>query len=374
MSHVPKVVVRSRSIPRRKKERKEIRKKRFPTRVIGVVFAVILLVGFSRRFGADPFPVRFFYRGSCVESEGVGFNNPLFDADGESYRTIFSSTGRKGETRPERETDRRRPVTADDWNRLRTVRIAFWNLYPADYAKVTDPEIGGRIAEIIADFDLVALAGFRAGNPGVADGLLFRVNRLGKRFDYLVPPLSGDGEFNAFFFNRDRIAVDRSGLTRLTDSAGRLPAPALAAPFCAAGMNPTERFTFVVSVLRIDPKRSGPEPNLLADLFREVRDRSGRGGIPEDDLLFLGSFEVPIDRLGTITEIPNLVSVASGIPTDLHGRSVDHFIFDQRSTTEYVERFGIVNLSSRFNIPPEEASRIADHYPIWADFTAKENF
>lgn len=259
---------------------------------------------------------------------------------------------------------------------LRTVRLGAWNLYPLDYGKITDREIGPRIAEVIASFDLIAISGFRAKNKGAAEGLLFRVNQVGKgRFDFVVSPSSRpNSEFQAFFFNRDRIRVDRESLFEMADPFGRLAAAPLAASFCAAGVDPARRFTFTLVSVRARSDSTPPDPEIFADVYKGVRTRVGRGGVTEDDIILLGSFEASLGRLGTITAIPNLVAAAADIPTDFRGRSVDHLIFDERSTTEYVEKFGIVNLADRFNLPAEEAGRIADHFPIWADFSVLENF
>ena len=333
----------------------------------GVVAAVWIFQGLDEKKGDVIFSA-----GTVNRERGKGENNlPGVPAE----RTIFFSADDSGGDSLKKDFFDSAESQAGTES-LRTIRIAAWNLDPLDYGKVTDRVIGGRIAETAASFDLVAISGFRAPNRGVVDGLLYRMNRLGTgRFDSAVPQTPHPhAEFQAFIFNRDRIRIDRDRLYEIMDPRGRLRTPPLVGSFCAVGPAPTQRFTWTLISVRINPETSPPNPEILADIYRTVRQHSGRGGISEDDLILLGSFEAPIEKLGSITTVPDLVSAAADLPTDSAGRSVDHLIFNGRATTEYVEKFGIVNLAERFGISAGEANKIAGHSPIWADFSVMENF
>ena len=59
----------------------------------------------------------------------------------------------------------------------------------------------------------------------------------------------------------------------------------------------------------------------------------------------------------------------SGVTTNTHRtKTYDNLIFDRRATTEYLGRWGVLDLQSSFGLPLDRALEVSDHNPVWAAF------
>ncbi|NMC21084.1 MAG: deoxyribonuclease, partial [Thermogutta sp.] len=45
---------------------------------------------------------------------------------------------------------------------------------------------------------------------------------------------------------------------------------------------------------------------------------------------------------------------------------------DRRATTEYTGKHGVMDLVRQFNISAGQAAQVADHLPVWAEFSTRE--
>lgn len=353
---------------RKKQERKHPKKKKskksgtvslWPP---ALILAGLLFFFFSRRFDFERFPPRL----SDSNPETALVKNP--QTEDPEPRTLFTAVSRSAPDPASVPQESAIPET------LRTIRVAVWNLYPLTFSKITDRDTGGRIAEMIAGYDLTAVLGFRAKNRSLADALLYRINQPGRNFACIVSGRSSpDGEFQAFYYNRNRIVADESRLYDLTDPAHRLPSAGFAGAFAAKNVPPEKRFTFLLCGVRLAPETSESNRDVLADIYRTLSARGEEEGNPEDDILLGGSFEAPIHQLGALTRIPNLAAVSDSLTTTADGRTVDHLIFNERAVTEYVERFGAGDPAERLGITRAEADRIGGHFPVYADFSVLES-
>lgn len=255
-------------------------------------------------------------------------------------------------------------------NPLSTIRIATWDLSPLDNEKVYDQTRIEKIVELLLPYDLIALQGIAVRNDAILIDLMKRLQLRGKNMTYAVSQGVGTvPEYLAFVFDQDRIKIDRSQLVDLVDPQGRLTIKPLAAMFRTTEPDGEKAFTFQLINVKLDPKRAGMERELLADIFRQFRD-DPKG---EDDIIMLGDFQLPLHEIGPLTELPDMVAVAQDRPTTVDGRwSLDQIFFNKRGTIEYVGRSGIVDFPTQFQLPPEEAGLIANHLPVWAEFSVFE--
>lgn len=276
------------------------------------------------------------------------------------------------ETRPSLPTEPSEANGGDD--AAQTVRLAVWNLENLDFAKISDSKTGERLAALIAENDFIALLGLRSGNRFLPEALGRLLNRPngGEIFSFLAQPPDTEGRQSAFFFKTNRVAADAETLAFFSDPTGRLAPNAMAAAFAARGPENEERFTWTAVCVRAETQDER-QLDVLADLYEAVRDRAGRAGHAEDDILLFGSFSVSLDRLGAIRQIPNLAALFDSVPTTTGGEAADHLIFDRTATTEYVEQFGVVDPRARFKLTPEEARAFGEHFLVWAEFTIREN-
>ena len=71
--------------------------------------------------------------------------------------------------------------------------------------------------------------------------------------------------------------------------------------------------------------------------------------------------------------MPNITYVVSGVPTNTRGdKTYDNILFDRNATTEYLGQAGVLDVVREFNLTQEQALKVSDHLPIWAEFSVYE--
>ena len=135
------------------------------------------------------------------------------------------------------------------------------------------------------------------------------------------------------------------------------------------GPPPEQAFTFSLVNIHTDPDETGRELDALADVFRAVRD-DGRG---EDDVILLGDLNVDDHHLGRLGELPHVHWAISGVATNTRGDKLyDNILFSEMATSEYTGRWGVFDLIREFNLTIDEALKVSDHMPVWAEFNLYE--
>ncbi|MBQ2790482.1 MAG: hypothetical protein IJE97_12675 [Thermoguttaceae bacterium] len=258
-------------------------------------------------------------------------------------------------------------ATLDD---LRVIRIAAWNLEPFDFSKVNNSTIGERIAQILQEFDVVALQGVRSKNRAVLEALVYLTSRQGGNYDYVVSTPTPRDSIAAFFFNTQTIVVDRESVSDVFDARGRLRAPALVANFRPNNVAPESCFTFQIINIRLFGDSTDGEA--LVDLLATLKKRAGGFGLAEDDLIVAGDFGVAIQKIKGVDKIVDVATLHRDQITDTQGGASVNFLFNSLATSEYAERFGVVNLAEYFGISDAEAEKIARGRPVWGDFSVYE--
>ncbi len=254
----------------------------------------------------------------------------------------------------------------------KTIRIAAANLGPLDQQKLNDREVSARLADIIRHFDVIAVQGIWGHNQGIVLDLLEQVNQGGRNFDFAIPTRVGREpveKYSAFFFDRAIVEIDRGTVFEVGDPGQVFLDKPLVAAFRVRGPKLEEAFTFTLINVEVDPTQAELELNLLADVFRAVRN-DGRG---EDDVLLVGSFGVGPENLGSLGRVPHMMwSIADRTTTTLGTGAVDNILFESRATVEFVGRSGTMDLMSEFDLSVRQAAQVSDHLPVWAEFSAFE--
>ncbi len=258
--------------------------------------------------------------------------------------------------------------TAGSLDELRVVRIATWNLEPLVFSKVTNVAQGEKIAEIIREFDVVAVQGVRSKNRAVLEGLVYLIARQGGEYDYVASSPSSREPTAAVFFNAQTIVVDRASISEVYDAQGRLRAPALVANFSPRNVEPEKRFTFQIINLQLFGDET--DDAAFVDLLATLKKRAGGFGLSEDDLIVAGDFGVAIQKIKELADTSTYTAPSLACTGDNEVRA--HIFFDSLATIEYVDRCGAVDLAEYFNISEEAAVEIARRGPIWCDFSIYE--
>lgn len=253
----------------------------------------------------------------------------------------------------------------------KTIRIATFN--PAlDRNKLASALVAGQLADLIRDFDVVAVQNIRANNQGAIRELVDRVNSSGRHYDFAVSAEVGTepvDRYSAFVFDKTSVEIDRSTVCLVDDAAGRFRTRPLVGLFRARGPKPSEAFTFMLINVSVEPERAEVELDLLDDVFDAVRKTRPE----EDDVILLGDLETDQRNPRQLAAIPNVIwAVANTVSTTRGTALADNLLFDRRATIEFTGRANVVDVIRRLNLTIDDALKVAEHMPVWAEFSIYE--
>ena len=252
-----------------------------------------------------------------------------------------------------------------------TIRIASFNIQIFGNKKASKAYVMKDLADIINQFDVVAIQEIRSKNESLIPNFVQLVNQSGRRFDYEIGPRLGvttSKEQYAFLYDTQKIEIDRHSVYTVSDPDGLLHREPLVATF-QTRVDPDQAFTFTLVNMHTDPDIAGEEMDVLADVYKAVR-RSSRG---EDDIIILGDFNVDDRHLGRLGQLPEMMPLIAGVWTNTRqNRQYDNLIIHQPSTTEYSGRSGVFDFMRYKNRTQKQALQISDHFPVWAEFSIYE--
>jgi len=255
-----------------------------------------------------------------------------------------------------------------------TIRVATFNIQVFGEAKLADEEAMRSIVGILQNFDLIAIQEVRAVSQDVIPRLVEQLNAGGKhQYYYAVGARLGrtsSKEQYAFLYDLSTIEISNAPPYTINDPDQLLHRPPFVGLFRARGPPPEQAFTFSLATIHTDPDEVNLELDVLDDVFFAVRD-DGRG---EDDVILLGDFNAKSDNLRQLGQIPGLVKVVTGTtPTNtLRTAQYDNIVFQGAATSEFTGRGGVYDFMRDFNLTQQQAERVSDHLPVWAEFSVFE--
>ena len=254
-----------------------------------------------------------------------------------------------------------------------TFRLATFNLGRLDENKLANRRVSDVLVHFVPRFELVAVQGVRGKNQGVLARLVEQINAAsGRTFDFATCPTQQRDaieHYSAFLFDRARIEVDRTTVRFVEDRLGRFRTKPLVGAFRARGPDPAEAFTFTLINVETDPDRTAAELDLLADVYRAVRE-DGRN---EDDIILLGDLQSDDAHLGRLGNLLGVAPLLSGMPTTVRGTQLlDNILLDRRATREFNGRVDVVDMLKEFELTMPGAIEVSEHLPVWAEFSCYE--
>ena len=259
-----------------------------------------------------------------------------------------------------------------------TIRIASFNIQVFGNTKAGKPPVIRTLAEIVRQFDVVAIQEVRSKNDYLIPNFVKRINQPGDRgqpgrhYDHVIGPRLGytsSKEQYAFIFDTDRVEIDPHSVYTVGDPDGLMHREPLVATFRTRGVEPQLAFTFTLVNVHIDPDQVSEEVDAMADVYRAVR-RSSQG---EDDIILLGDFSTDDRNLYRLGKIAGIYPLVVGTWTNTRqDKQFDNLIIHRPSTTEYMGRWGVFDVVRRWNLTEQQALQISDHFPIWAEFSIYE--
>jgi endonuclease/exonuclease/phosphatase family metal-dependent hydrolase len=255
-----------------------------------------------------------------------------------------------------------------------TIRLATFNIQVFGEAKLNDAAAMQTIVAILKNFDLIAIQEIRSLSQDILPQLIAELNADGHRYDYALGPRLGRStskEQYAFVFDTETIEIDRNQLYTVDDPDDLLHREPLVGWFRARGPAPEQAFTFSLVTVHTDPDETDQELDVLDDVFFKVRDDPRRG---EDDVIMVGDFNAKALSMRQLGQLKGLVKVVNGeTPTNtLHNAQYDNILFHEAATTEFTGRGGVFDFLRQYNLPLEQAKRVSDHLPVWAEFSVFE--
>jgi len=255
-----------------------------------------------------------------------------------------------------------------------TIRIATFNIQVFGESKLNDTEAMQAIVAILRNFDVIAIQEVRAITQDILPNLMQLLNADGHQYDYAIGPRLGRSnskEQYAFVFDTQTIEIDRYQLYTVDDPDDLLHREPLVGWFRARGPAPEHAFTFSLATIHTDPDETNQELDVLDDVFFKVRDDTRRS---EDDVIMLGDLNAKSTHLRQLGQIKGLAKVVIGeTPTNtLHNAQYDNILFHETATTEYTGRGGVFDFLRQYNLTLEQAKRVSDHMPVWAEFSVFE--
>ncbi len=253
-----------------------------------------------------------------------------------------------------------------------SVRIASFNIQVFGTSKASKSHVMEILARIVRRFDIVAIQEIRTQDESLLPQFVDLVNKTGRDYDYVIGPRLGrtsSKEQYAFIFDRASVELDRTQVYTIDDPDDMLHREPLVAWFRVRGPSADQAFTFTLVNIHTDPDETDQELDVLADVFRAVRD-DGRN---EDDVILLGDLNVDDRHMGRLGQLPGITWAISGVPTNTRGTAqYDNVVFHQRATREFNGRSGVFDFLREFNLTIQEALEVSDHLPVWAEFSIYE--
>lgn len=247
--------------------------------------------------------------------------------------------------------------------------IASFNIQVFGTSKMAKSDVMSVIVQTIRQFDIVAIQEIRSKDDNILPNLITMLNSNGSRYAYFIGERIGrtvSTEQYAYVYDTNRVEADPNSVGTFGDPADLLHREPMVARFRARTNSPNNAFTFWLVNTHTDPDEVPQEIAALADVFQIMR--SARPD--EDDVILLGDLNASEFQMGKFTQIPGISWVVQGgvMTNTRQNKAYDNIVFHGPSTNEFTGRWGVFNLESAFGLSREDALRVSDHYPVWAEF------
>ena len=254
------------------------------------------------------------------------------------------------------------------------ILIATFNIQVFGESKLQKPDAMAVIVEVIRKFDVIAIQEVRAKADDILPRLIAELNADGSRYDFIIGPRLGRSvskEQYAFVYDANRIELDSASVGTIGDPSDLLHRAPFIARFRPRTTDPDRAFTFWLVDAHTDPDEVPEEVDALAQVFEVMQTARP----DEDDVILLGDLNASEKQLGDIGKIPGIRWVVGGgvMTNTRQNKAYDNIIFCAPATQEFTGKWNVLNFEQEFNLSHEEALRVSDHFPVWAEFDVWES-
>lgn len=253
-----------------------------------------------------------------------------------------------------------------------SILVASFNIQVLGKSKMSKANVVEILAHTIRQFDVVAIQEIRAKDDNIMPQLVGAVNADGSQYNFLIGPRLGRSvstEQYAYVFDTTRIEHDPSAIGTIQDPSDLMHREPFVARFRARTNQPDRAFTFWLVNAHTDPDEVSEEVAALAKVFTMMQTARA----DEDDVILLGDLNASEKQLGPLGQIPGINwAIRNSMTNTRKNKSYDNIIFHSQTTPEFTGRWGVYDLESTYGISREEALKVSDHLPVWAEFSAWE--
>ncbi len=248
------------------------------------------------------------------------------------------------------------------------IRIATFNIKVFGKAKLKKPEVMARLANIVKQFDLVAIQEIKDKSGSTAPKFLEVINADDSQYDFIISDRTGrqdddkhSQEQYAYFYNTRTIApqaIDTLFNDSPNDNFQREP---YIASFRVVGGT----FDFVLITVHTRPTAAVEEMEALDEVVDWARNLSP----DEEDYIILGDFNAGC-TYATDAQV-NALSIHGAayqwlVPNDADTNqsnntecAYDRIVITDETINNYAGDWGIVNINN---------PSVSDHHAVWAEF------
>ena len=253
------------------------------------------------------------------------------------------------------------------------IRIASYNIQVFGESKLAKSQVVDTLVKVVRHFDIVAIQEVRAKEDTILPRFVAAINADGSRYDFVIGPRLGrtvSTEQYAYVFDTNRIEVDRSSVGTMSDPNDLLHREPLVARFRTRAYSASAPFSFWMVNSHTDPDEAKAEVDVLAGAFQAMLTARP----DEDDVILVGDLNVSELQLGQLGQVPGIIYVVAGTPTNTkRTKTYDNILFSRFTTTEYTGRWGVVDIQNALGLTMDQALEVSDHFPVWAEFRIWES-
>ena len=251
-----------------------------------------------------------------------------------------------------------------------TITIASFNIQVFGKSKAGKPEVMDIITDIITQFDIVAIQEIRDKSGTAIVKLENLLDATGTDYNIIIGPRLGrtsSKEQYAFIYNTNTIEAVGKPYT-YDDSAKDI---FHREPYIARFQAKNGNFDVTLITIHTDPDTATEEILALHEVIIQSKQLTG-----EPDIIALGDYNADCtyhreSNKGQLSEDKYIWAIQDSADTNLAKAdcTYDRIIMTKSTTSQdYTGKSGVYRFDTIHNLIYDQAKRISDHYPVYAEF------
>ena len=253
----------------------------------------------------------------------------------------------------------------------RTILMGSFNIKNLGVAKLAQNDVMDLLTDIVRRFDLIAIQELRSEEQHIIPAFLDMLNANGMNYRAEVSKRIGKGRYYeqfVYIYDADKIQVTRDSF--VAPDLYKIMHRSLYVTSFRCTEPSSQEFTFTLFNVHVDPDEIKTEVPALPGIVQNVIKQMPE----EDDFIVLGDFNVAGTILAKSPFLRNQIAIVpDGLATNTAGnKSIDNITLDYEATMEYRGKGGVIDIITEYGLTREQADRVSDHMPVWAEFSIYE--